>query len=69
MNSSTPARPLASPPDDPVPAPFSAWDLIEESSRTPAHHSGGFVVYHSAILGTEVARASVLALINLLADG
>ncbi|WEH12234.1 hypothetical protein [Streptomyces sp. VNUA24] len=69
MNSTTPARPLASPPDDPLPAPFSAWDLIEESSHTPAHRSGGSVVYHSAILGTEVARASVLAVINLLAEG
>ncbi|MER6385453.1 hypothetical protein [Streptomyces sp. NPDC001250] len=67
MNSTAPARPLASPPS--TPTPFSAWDLIEESSRTPAHRSYGSVVYHSAILGTEVARTGVLAVVNLLAVG
>lgn len=69
MSGTAPACPPVSAPSTPTAAPFSAWDLIEESSRTPAHRSHETVVYHSAILGTEVARTSVLAVVNLLAVG
>ncbi|MFJ8536868.1 hypothetical protein [Streptomyces sp. NPDC093591] len=67
MNSTAHLCPHAAPPH--TLTPFSAWDLIEECYRTAAHRCCDSVVYHSAILGTAVARTSVLAAVNLLASG